>query len=76
MNQPVLSAVTGGLMLTIAHRDGELSLLAMTAASAPLLLARGPVTPEAVAGLRALADVAEAELAVARVEADPQGSLI
>lgn len=70
MTQPAPSAVTGGLLLTIARRDGELSLLAMTAASAPLLLARGPVTPEAVAGLRALADAAEAELAAA----DPQGA--
>lgn len=72
MTQPAPSAVTGGLLLTIASRDGELSLLAMTAASAPLLLARGPVTPEIVAGLRALADAAEARLA----EADPQGGLL
>ena len=72
MNKPILSAATGGLMLAVARRDGELSLLAMTAASAPLLLARGPVTPEAVAGLRALADAAEARLA----ETDPQGALL
>ena len=76
MTAPILSAATGGLMLAVARRDGELALLALTASSAPLLLARGPVTPEAVAGLRALADAAEAELAVAKAEADPQGVLL